>query len=192
MSQINAPADFLTALESLKGHTFRHELHVTQIPPPQRIAPWAVALQAEVNDSPSLDPDFYRGNAKFVVLYDPSGQPAWDGTIRIVTYVAAPVDQAMSVDPLLGEVSWAWLVESLEDEGARYSNLTGTVTRSYNETFGGLQLSSSRTDVEIRASWTPLTVDLTDHLQAWAAYAAAVCGLGPDGVASIRPVNEEM
>lgn len=191
MPQINAPADFLVALESLKGHAFRRELHVTQIPPPKKIAPWAVALQTEVNTASDLDPDFYRGSAKFVVLFDPAGQPAWDGTFRIVTYFSAPVDEEMSADPLLGEVAWAWLGESLAEENAPFSNLTGTVTRNYNETFDGSALTAMRTDVEIRASWTPKHPDLSTHLQAWARSAATICGLGPDGVASIQSVFKE-
>jgi hypothetical protein len=183
--EINAPADFLTALDSLKGHTFRPELHVTQIPPPQRIAPWAVALQAEVNDSEKLDPDHYRGNARFVLLHDPQGQPAWDATFRIVTYASAPVDTEIGDDPLLGEVAWAWLTEALTNHGVTYRNLTGTVTRIYNETFGGLGLASSRTEVELRASWSPLSPDASEHLKAWADFTALICGLGPEGVASV-------
>ena len=185
MPQIEAPAEFLTALESLKGHAFRSELHVSQIPPPAKIAPWAVALQAEINDSASLDPDSYRGNARFVLLYDPEGQPAWDGTIRIVAYANAPVESDMGGDPLLGEVSWTWLAESLEASGAEYHNLTGTVTRNYNETFTGMHMTDSTIDLEVRASWSPDYADVSAHLDAWADFAASVCGLGPDGVAAL-------
>ena len=185
MPQIEAPAEFLTALESLKGHVFRSELHVSQIPPPAKIAPWAVALQAEINDSASLDPDSYRGNARFVLLYDPEGQPAWDGTIRIVAYANAPVESDMGGDPLLGEVSWTWLAESLEARGAEYHNLTGTVTRNYNETFTGMHMTDSTIDLEVRASWSPDYADVSAHLDAWADFAASVCGLGPDGVAAL-------
>ncbi|MCI1675243.1 MAG: DUF3000 domain-containing protein [Ancrocorticia sp.] len=185
--EINAPSDFLRALDSLKDHRFRPELHVTQIPPPKRIAPWAVALQAEVNDSRDLDPDTYRGNAKFVLLYDPEGQPAWDGQFRIVAFVSAPAESDVADDPLLGEVAWSWLAEALRNRGAPFHNLTGTVTRIYNETFGGLTLSTSRTEIEIRASWSPDVPDVAAHLLAWADFAAAACGLGPVGVAALPP-----
>ncbi|MCF2706322.1 DUF3000 domain-containing protein [Arcanobacterium haemolyticum] len=186
MPHIHAPAPFLEAVESLKGHEFRREVHVTQIPPPKQIAPWAVALQAEINDSPDLDPDTYRGNAKFVLLFDPQGQPAWDGTFRIVTFLSSPVEADMSADPLLGEVTWAWLRGALSDHDAEYRNITGTVTRIFNETFSGSELGAARTELEVRVSWTPTTTDMAAHLQAWASFASTACGLGPEGVRSLR------
>lgn len=179
MTSQQPPSEFVTALESLKGQQFRPEIHVAQIPGPTKIAPWAVALQAEVNDSPTLDPDYLRGSAKFVVLHDPAGQPAWNGTFRIVIHAQAAMDAAMGDDPLLGEVAWSWLADALDGNGASYHSLNGTVTRVFNETFGGLYLNSSRVELELRASWTPQTVYLTEHLHAWADFAASMAGLGP-------------
>ena len=132
-----------------------------------------------------LDPDFYRGNTRFVLLYDPEGQPAWDGTMRVVTFTNAPVDSDMGGDPLLGEVAWAWLGEALQAHSADFYNLSGTVTRNYNETFGGLYLASSAIDLEVRASWTPASADVSAHLTAWAEFAGMVCGLDPEGVTSL-------
>ncbi|WP_216379054.1 DUF3000 domain-containing protein [Arcanobacterium phocae] len=178
--------EFLTALESLKGQTFRAGFHIVQIPPPTRIAPWAVALQAEINESPVKDPELYRGNAKFVVLHDPAGQPAWNGTFRIVMHAQAPVESDLGDDPLLGEVAWSWLPEALESANAGYHSLNGTVTRVFNETFGGLYIDSSRIDLEVRASWTPTTEYLTEHLHAWARFCTTMAGLPPEqSVASL-------
>ena len=101
MPEINAPLQFLEALDSLRGHTFRPEIHVVQIPPPKAIAPWAVALQAEINDSPFLDPDTYRGDARFVLLHDPQGQPAWEGQFRVVSYASSTLDPDIADDPIL-------------------------------------------------------------------------------------------
>lgn len=179
-------------MDSLRGHAFRSEIHIVQIPPPKRIAPWAVALQAEINDSATLDSDHYRGNARFVLLYDPEGQPAWDGPFRIVAYASAPVDRSIGDDPMLSEVAWAWLTEALAIRGAEYHNLTGTVTRLYNETFGGDALLAARTEIELRASWSPDTSDVSQHLQAWAQFAADACGLGPAGVSALPLWLEEM
>ncbi|MDY5584801.1 MAG: DUF3000 domain-containing protein [Arcanobacterium sp.] len=173
------PADFVTALESLKGHEFRPEFHLTQIPPPTRIAPWAVALQAEINDNADKDPEFFRGSTKFVVLHNPEGESAWNGTFRIIIHAQAPVDSELAGDPLLGEVVWSWLHEALTNAGASYTNLNGTVTRVFNETFGGLELDSSRVEVELRASWTPQTPYLGEHLRAWADFADSLTGLPP-------------
>lgn len=185
MPDIVAPQEFLSALESLKGHDFRRELHVSQIPPPKRIAPWAVALLAEINDSDDLDPDFHRGESRFVFLYDSEGQSAWDGTMRIVTHAKAPVDSVMADDPLLGEAAWSWLVEALETNRAAHHNLTGTVTRVYNEAFGGLDLADMHTEIELRASWSPDDANLAPHLEAWAEFAASIAGLEPEGIASL-------
>ncbi|MCI7551557.1 MAG: DUF3000 domain-containing protein [Actinomycetaceae bacterium] len=179
IDQAHPPAEFITALGSLKGQSFRPEFHVSQIPPPQRIAPWSVALQAEVNDTEDLDPDSYRGDMKFVVLHDPDGQLAWDGTFRIIVHARAPMDGEMGDDPLLGEVAWSWLADALESAGAGYHDLSGTVTRVFNETFGGLYLDSSKVDLELRASWTPQTPYLTEHLLAWADFSATFAGLAP-------------
>ncbi|XCB30019.1 DUF3000 domain-containing protein [Arcanobacterium hippocoleae] len=175
------PQDFVTALESLKGHVFRPEFHLTQIPAPTRIAPWSVALQAEINDSSDKDPAFYRGDTKFVVLFDPAGQSAWNGEFRIVLHARAPMDSEMGDDPLLGEVVWSWLHESLSEKGASFHSLNGTTTRVFNETFGGLQLNSARVEFELRASWSPATPYLGEHLLAWAYFAQRLTGLPPIG-----------
>lgn len=186
MPETTTPEVFLQALESLKGHEFRHEIHISQIPPPKRIAPWAVALMAEVNDSDSLDPDSHRGEARFVLLYDPEGQTSWNGTMRIVAHAMCPVESVMADDPLLGEVAWSWLVDSLEGEGADFHSLTGTVTRVYNESFTGTDLDGLHTNIELRASWSPATPDCSAHLQGWAHFVASLCGLDPEGVSSLR------
>lgn len=175
------PEELVIALDSLKGLTFRPEVHVSQIPAPTRIAPYSVALQAEVNPSKDLDPDQLRGHAKFVMLYDPEGQPAWNGRFRIVVHAQAPFDSETGDDPMLGEVIWSYLTGALDAAGASFHSLNGTVTRAFNETFGGLYLDSSRLDAELRASWTPETKYLTEHLLAWADFAAQIAGLPPEG-----------
>lgn len=176
----------MQALESLKGHEFRRELHISQIPPPKRIAPWSVALMAEVNDSNDLDPETHRGEARFVLLYDPEGQTSWNGTMRIVAHAMCPVESAMADDPLLGEVAWSWLVDALNEKNAFFHSLTGTVTRVYNESFTGTNLDGVTTNIELRASWSPENPDCGAHLQAWAQLIASLCGLDPEGVSSLR------
>lgn len=181
------PQVFLDALDSLRDHTFRKEFRIYEIPAPKKIAPWAAALSAEVNTSgEALDPDHYRGNAKFVLLYDPEGQPAWEGTFRIVSHISAPLESDLGGDPFLGEVAWSWLRDALANHGAQYHALNGTVTRQIDETFGGLILSSSHVSIDVRSSWTPDSADVSDHLQAWAEFACTAAGLDPD-VPSIGP-----
>jgi len=50
-------------------------------------------------------------------------------------------------------------------------------------------LQSNGTEMEVRASWTPNTVDLSPHLGAWVALLGALCGLEPieDGVTALGP-----
>ena len=181
------PAEFLEALTSLRGHRFRTEVHLEEIPAPTRIAPYALALNAEVN--PTRDPEDMLGHGRFVVLHDPAGQDAWHGVFRVIVMAKADVDVEMGVDPMFGAAGWSWLVDALDDAGAGYHHLSGTVTRVLSETFGGLVLQSNGTEMEVRASWTPNTVDLGPHLGAWAALLGALCGLEPieDGVTALGP-----
>lgn len=177
------PAEFVEALTSLRGHRFRAEVHLEEIPAPTRIAPYAVALNAEIN--PTRDAEDMLGHGRFVVLHDPEGQEAWHGQFRVIVMAKADVDVEMGIDPMFGEAGWSWLVDALDAAGAGYHHLSGTVTRVLSETFGGLVLQSNGTEMEVRASWTPNTVDLGPHLGAWVGLLSALSGLVPleDGVA---------
>lgn len=179
------PAEFIAALTSLRGHRFRGEVHLEEIPPPTRIAPYALALNAEVN--PGRDPDDLLGHGRFVVLHDPAGQDAWHGCFRVIVMATAHVDAEMGVDSMFGQAGWSWLVEALAGAGAGYHHLSGTVTRVLSETFGGLTLSDDRTEMEVRASWTPNSADLGPHLRAWVTLLSALAGLAPpeQGVATL-------
>ncbi|WP_345218838.1 DUF3000 domain-containing protein [Georgenia halophila] len=184
-----APPDFQAALTSLRGHRLRPELKLEEVPPPTRIAPYALALTGEVNAEPrTMDPDSLLGHGRFVVLHDPDGQDAWHGTFRVIVLARADLEDEVGQDPLLGEVGWSWLTESLGNAGAGYHHLSGTVTRVLSETFGGLELRSGEVEIEIRASWTPTTTDLGPHLLAWAQLTCTAAGLEPlpENVTSFR------
>jgi hypothetical protein len=172
-----APFEFEQALLSLRGHRLRPELRLEEVPAPTRVAPYALALTAEVNPTP--DPDTMVGSGRFVVLYDPEGQEAWNGNFRVIVMGRAQLERELGADPFLGEVGWAWLTDALRDEGADYHSLSGSVTRVLSESFGGLELRDSDVEIEIRASWTPATYDLRPHLRAWALMACCAAGLPP-------------
>src|SRR5690606_33281056 len=104
---IGVPPDFEAALLSLRGHRLRPELHLEEVPPPTRIAPYALALTGEVNRT--REPEDLLGSGRFVVLYDPEGQEAWNGTFRVIVMARARMEPEVAQDPLLGEVGWAWL-----------------------------------------------------------------------------------
>lgn len=178
-------ADFRTALASLRQVRYRQEIHVEESPAPQRLAPYAIALSADV-----VEGDEDLANGRLVVLHDPEGQDAWDGTFRVVAFIKATLEPEMAADPVLAEVGWSWLVEALEAHGAACRMISGTVTRVTSESFGGIAERPIEGQMEIRASWTPVDPDLSGHAQAWAEVLGQAAGLLPlpPGVAQIpRP-----
>jgi hypothetical protein len=168
-----APDGFLDVVTRLRETIVRSEITLEEVPAPQRIAPFALALSADVvSDGDEL------GTGRFVLLHDPSGPEAWQGTYRIVTYVRAGLESELGADPMLGQVGWSWLEEALSGQGAAHTAAGGTVTRVVSETFGALAGPPPTVEIEVRASWTPLN-DVVTHLQAWATLLCLVAGLPP-------------
>jgi hypothetical protein len=178
----DAPEGFLDVVSRLRATTLRSEVTLEEVPAPQRIAPFALALSADVmSDGDEL------ATGRFVLLHDPSGPEAWQGTYRIVTFVRAGLESDLGQDPMLGQVGWSWLQESLGHGGATHTAAGGTVTRVVSETFGALAGPPPTVEIEVRASWTPLN-DVVTHLEAWSNLLCTVAGLPPlaDGVTSLR------
>jgi hypothetical protein len=172
-----APEEFRRAVDALATAVWRPELAVEDIPAPQRIAPWSAAITADV-----LVGDDEIGNGRLVLLHDPAGNDAWQGTFRCVTFARADVDPEMVTDPLLAQVGWSWLMEALTEHGAEYRAPSGTVTSVASESFGGMAEEEPRAEVEVRASWTPMLDDgvgLAPHLAAWAELLCTTAGLPP-------------
>ena len=151
------------------------------MPAPQRIAPFASALSADV----TVDGDDV-GTGRIVLLHDPAGNDAWEGTFRCVAYARAEIDPEMVIDPLLAEVGWSWLTEALEAHGAEYAAASGTVTKVASESFGSMSDEVATAQLEIRASWTPVG-EVGPHVEAWGELLCTTAGLPPvpDGVASM-------
>jgi hypothetical protein len=171
------------ALDSLQNPTLRPEFTLEEVPAPQRLAPHSIALAVEAVDSD--DEELAVG--RFIVLHDPEGQDTWDGTFRVVSFVRAPMESDVVTDDLFDEVAWSWLTDALSDAGAQFHNSSGTVTRTVSRSFAGLEDRSTETDLEIRASWSPDTEDLTHHIQAWLALVEKASGLTPlpEGVTAL-------
>jgi hypothetical protein len=197
-----APDEFRTALAGLRQASCRSELRLEEIPAPSRLAPFAVALGAEVfqQAQPARRP--VHGPAgtelvpqepeelatgRFILLYDPQGSAVWDGTFRVVTYIRAQLEADMGNDALLGSVAWTWLAEALENHGAAHHNAGGTATRILSESYGTLEDRPDTIDIELRASWTPDNPDLRRHLEAWSDMVCTFAGLPPlpEGVLSL-------
>jgi hypothetical protein len=176
-----APEEFRLAVERLRAVRVRPEIVVEEVPAPQRIAPHALALSADV-----VVDDEELATGRFVLLYDPAGQEAWEGTFRAVTFVRAALESDLGADPLVGQIGWTWLQESLEAGGVEYRAAGCTVTRVVSESFGTLADRPPSVELEVRASWTP-TDDVAGHLQAWATLLCTVGGLPPlpQGVAAL-------
>jgi hypothetical protein len=179
----------------------RPELTFEDEPAPRRLAPYATAVAAVVcgggaaaPDAAGAEEDAEIGSGRFVLLFDPAGQPGWDGRYRVISYVRADLDPEMAADSLINAVGWSWLTEALEGRDAGYGNISGTVTTEVTQGFGGKQDEPMSTEFELRASWSPVVSDsgdpdLADHLAAWCDVICAAAGLPPPapGVASLRP-----
>jgi hypothetical protein len=183
------PEEFRAAVAQLRAARLRPEVLCEEMPAPQRIAPFASALSADV----TVDGEDV-GTGRIVLLHDPAGNDAWEGTFRCVAYARAEIDPEMANDPLLSEVGWSWLSEALAAHGAAYVAPSGTVTKVSSEGFGSMAEEGSSAQLEIRASWTPVPdtlsggpPDLGPHVEAWGELLCTASGLPPvpEGVAPL-------
>jgi hypothetical protein len=191
----HAVADLQEALAS-QGEV-RPELSFEREPPPRRLAPFATAVAANVAGETAADDaaeDAEIAGGRFVLLFDPAGQPGWDGRYRVIAYVRAELEPEMAADPLINAVGWSWLTEALDSCVTGYRNISGTVTTVVTQGFGGKQDEPMSTGFELRASWSPLAdtsgaTELAGHLAAWCSVVCAAAGLPPPspGVAALRP-----
>ncbi|APF41616.1 DUF3000 domain-containing protein [Neomicrococcus aestuarii] len=197
-----APSAFRSALRSLKSAQCRPEIVLSEIPAPARLAPFSVALAADLFEAPlpaHTHESFAHGQdrpdilpqelatGRFILLHDPAGSPVWGGHFRVVTYIRARLEPEMGQDAMLGSVAWAWLVEALEENNASYSRAGGTATRVLSENFGSLADREDNIDIELRASWTPNSDDFGRHLEAWTHMVCSFGGLPPlpEGVTAL-------
>jgi hypothetical protein len=114
-----------------------------------------------------------------------------------VTFLSADVDEAMQDDPLLPEVGWSWLLDSLSAEGCEFNAPSGTVTRVSSASFGKLSPRNDQSEIEIRASWSPIIKDSAEmikHIDAWCNLLGEVAGLPPivEGVAPISAARRRV
>ncbi|WP_370288961.1 DUF3000 domain-containing protein [Nocardioides sp.] len=177
----SVPRAFSMAVDSMRRAVVRPEVLLEEMPAPQRIAPYASAISADV----TVDGDDVA-TGRLVLLHDPAGNDAWEGEFRCVAYCRAEVDEEISSDPMLTDVAWSWLLDALGAHGAEHVAVSGTVTRVSTDSFGTMAGEPGSAQVEVRASWTPLDVaDLATHVEAWAELLCTAGGLEPvpDGVA---------
>lgn len=186
---VEQPPLFTRAVASLRAATVRADAVVREAPAPARLAPHTYACTVDLSE---------HATGRLVYLHDPDGQPAWAGCDRLVAFARVEVEPAMAADPMLSDVVWTWLVESLEDRAAAHTALGGTVTTTVSYRYGTLAHVAPQHEVELRCSWTPVArdtsvrpirsradtagdgLDLEPHLAALVATLADMCGLPPD------------
>lgn len=175
------PPEFQDAVAQMRAARLRPEILCEEMPAPQRIAPFAAALSADV----TVDGED-TGTGRLVLLHDPAGNDTWGGTFRCVAYARAELTMDIANDPMLAEVAWTWLVEALTAHGATYSAPSGTVTKVISDSFGGMADEGGSAQLEIRASWTP-TGHIGPHVEAWGELMCTAVGLEPvpEGVVAL-------
>lgn len=180
------PAEFEAALASLRAAQHRDELRVTEIPAPGSLAPYAVALAADVAPSRHAE-DSDLGTGRFVLLYDPDEPEAWGGRFRVVCFAQAPLETDIGLDPFLADVAWSWLVDALDTRSAAYMAASGTATKILSTGYGELAHRGDGAQLELRASWTPLDARIAPHVEGWGELLCMLAGLPPtsEGVTAL-------
>jgi hypothetical protein len=181
---------FNRMVEHLRTATPRSEIILEEVPAPQKLATYSFAFTADVSNGQLGDDEDEIASGRFVLLHEPGGQDTWEGEFRCVTFLRADVDEAMQEDPLLPEVGWTWLLDSLAGLNCNFSAPSGTVTRVSSASFGKLSPRNDQSEIEIRASWSPIikeSTEMINHVMAWCNVLGEIAGLPPiaDGVSSI-------
>lgn len=172
----DAAALFDAAAAELRETTFRDDIVVREIPSPTGLAPFSLALAADVR--PDDHGDSTYGTGRFVLLHDPEAPSAWGGSWRVIVFAQAPLEPEIGTDPLLADVTWSWLVDALDSRAAQYHSESGTSTKMLSKGFGGLADEGDGAQIELRASWTP-DAPLRPHVEAWAELVGMLAGLPP-------------
>ncbi len=177
-------------IDHLRSITPRSEIILEEVPAPQKLAAYSFAFSADVSNGLLGEAEDELASGRFVLLHEPGGQDTWEGEFRCVTFVRAVVDPVMQEDPLLPEVGWSWFLESITNSGCKFNAPSGTVTRVSSASFGKLSPRHDESEMEIRASWSPIVEDPRDlikHIEGWCNLIAEVSGLQPvpEGVSAI-------
>lgn len=166
------------AIASLDGAHIRSEIEVRELAAPANLAPFSVARAADVRPlHHGTDSDW--GTGRFVALYDESEPEEWGGPWRVICFAQGPLETEIGVEQYVADIAWSWLAEALDEHQARHHSLAGTVTKVLSRGYGGLAEQGEGGQLELRASWSPASHDLSAHLEAWAELLALMAGLPP-------------
>lgn len=181
------PAEFRQAVAGIwsartSGHRLRSGTEIAELPSPTQLAPHTYAVSVGVNDGAGDQ----AASGRLVLLHDPDGVEAWEGTLRIVAFGTCEIDTEMAADVLLPEVAWSWLTDGLAARDVDYLALGGTITITSSNRFGDIAGPPRINELELRASWTARTPQTAAHLAAFVDFLATAAGLPPEGIAAIR------
>jgi len=130
-------ADFQLAVMSLRQATIREGVNITEIPSPDKIAKYSVALAANIGiDAHENRSD--QGTGRFVLLNSDETQEGWGGNYRIICFAKSPLETDIGQDELITDVCWAWLEDALRSRSARYASEAGTITRIISQGYGSI------------------------------------------------------
>ena len=93
------PAPFARAVAAVRAARPRSEMEVVEIAAPTGLAPYAIALAADVRPT-EHGIDSVLGTGRFVLLYDPEEPDAWDGPSLVIAYstcIAHGIDMTTSM-----------------------------------------------------------------------------------------------
>lgn len=155
----------------------RGEINLEQIPAPKGIAEEALAISAEVIHADHSDAD--RGVGRLVLCRDSNFPEGWNSEYRIILYAKSPVEIDMGKDPLVDELPWNWLMDSLMARKASFHSEAGTTTRVLSTGHGSLTAQPQHAEIEIRASWAPDGNNFKAHVEAFQDLLALISGLPP-------------
>src|ERR1700721_2722475 len=91
------PAQFQAAVAAMNTVEVRSEIDLGPLRPPQRLAPFSYALAAEVrHPETAIVPERSEGDAfgRLILLHDPDGAAAGEGTMRLVAHLEAAPDSS--------------------------------------------------------------------------------------------------
>lgn len=180
-------AEFQAAVDAIRHAEVREELHLKQIEEPEKLATHAIAFSAHIVEELSTSAD--AGTGRFVLLWEPEMQAAWGSRFRVVCFAKSPLETNIGADELGSDIAWAWLTDALSNRNAEYSNAAGTATRIMSSGYGSLATQADHAELEVRASWSPASFEIGQHLEAWQDLVCIMSGFAhlPQGVSSISP-----
>jgi hypothetical protein len=179
------PSSFEYAAEQVRAISFRGDLTVREIAAPSGLAAHAIAIAGDVRaEEHAIDSPY--GTGRLVLLHDDEGPAAWNGAWRIVAFAQAPLEVDIGTDPMLADVTWAWLTDALDSRSAGFHSESGTATKILSKGFGSLAEEGDGAQIELRASWSPVG-EIVPHVEAWAELVCMLAGLPPgsEGIAML-------